>query len=94
VFWNNALVATGPSPNPVVNPTNNEWLTYTYTGLVPTGTSTPLEFTFREDPDFLSISDISVTGSGASSVPEPASLLLIGGGLLGMGTLLRRKRNA
>jgi hypothetical protein len=94
VLWNNALVSTGPSANPVVNPTSLEWQTYTYTGLVPAGGSTSLEFTFRDDPDFLSISDISVTGSGASSVPEPASLLLIGGGLLGMGALLRRKRNA
>jgi hypothetical protein len=37
---------------------------------------------------------IAFTYSSTSSVPEPASLLLIGGGLIGLGVFARRKRRS
>jgi len=68
---------------------------YTFTGLTASTTSTVLEFTGREDPAYLQLTDISVTADASPTVPEPAPLTLIGGGLLGMiCTALRAGRKA
>ncbi len=90
VLFGGSLVAA------ITDLTAGTWQPETFSGLLPTGTSTTLEFTGRDDAGVLAIDDIAVNGGtgGGSSVPEPASLLLIGGGLLGLGTMLRRRRNA
>jgi flagellin len=42
-----------------------------------TGSSTVIEFSYRDDPGYLSLDDVSVTGSiSAQSVPEPSSAVL------------------
>ena len=48
-----------------------------------------LVLAFRNDPGFYQIDDISVV-----PVPEPSTLGLIGLGLLGVGAMARRRRNA
>ena len=91
VLWDGSLVTGGQ----IVNATSSTWEEYTFTGLTASTTSTVLEFTGREDPAYLQLTDISVTADASPTVPEPASLTLIGGGLLGMiCTVLRRRRKA
>jgi hypothetical protein len=90
VLWAGAVLTT------ITDLTEDTWVLETFSGLMPTGTATTLEFTGRDDAGVLAIDDIAVNGAagGPSSVPEPASLVLIGGGLLGIGTMLRRRRSA
>lgn len=91
VLWNGSLVSGGQLSD--VTPLNT-WQQYTYT-VSATSNSTLLEFTGREDPNDLYLTDISVTPNAGPTVPEPVSLTLIGGGLLGIGAIgaiLRRRR--
>jgi hypothetical protein len=57
---------------------------YTFTA---TGSSTPLDFTFRQDPSYFVLDNVSVTGTSGviSAVPEPSTwaLMLVGFGMIG-----------
>jgi len=57
-------------------------------------TSTPLRFTFRDDPGFWAIDDISVQ-EAIAAVPEPATwmMMLLGFGAIGASMRFRRRRN-
>ena len=55
-----------------------------------TGTDT-LTFSFRDDPGYMALDNVSVTENSGQSVPEPSSLLLLGTGVLGLGGMVRRK---
>jgi hypothetical protein len=66
---------------------------FTFPGLLATGSSTALQFGFRQDPAFWSFDDVSVDTSAPASVPEPFSTLWLGltlTGMLGVSWLRRR----
>jgi hypothetical protein len=56
-----------------------------------TGTSTPLKFTFRNDPAYWFLDNVSVTQGGQGTTPEPGTLVLFGSGLVGIAGIARRK---
>lgn len=67
---------------------------FTFAGLVATGSSSSLVFSFRHDPSFWELDDVVVLPSGAARTPEPATMLLLGSGLVGLGMRMRRRRAA
>src|SRR5262249_25137737 len=84
----------GGSPvlGPVVDDAAHGYLHYTYT-LVASTASTTLAFLSRNDLGYLGLDDVSVEAPGANAVPEPASLTLLGLGLVGLvGYQWRRQR--
>jgi len=84
-LWDGAPLLSLTNPN-----TGANWTEFTFTA---TGTgSDTLTFSFRDDPAFMALDNISVTTeTGGTSVPEPSSLLLLGTGVLGLGGMVRRK---
>jgi hypothetical protein len=79
-LWNGVAVTGGT----IINAPSNTWRQYSFT-VVATGTSTVLEFTGRQDPATLYLTDISVTsGTGTPTTPAPTTSLLIVTGLVGL----------
>jgi hypothetical protein len=56
-----------------------------------TSTETPLSFTFRNDPAYWFLDNVSVSAGGQGTTPEPGTLVLFGSGLLGIAGIARRK---
>jgi flagellin len=75
--WNGSVI-TGSLMN---NAAAFDYTQFTFQGLLATGSSTVLEFGFRQDPSFWFLDDVSVT---RASVPEPLSSLWLGLTLAGM----------
>ncbi len=56
-----------------------------------TSSQTEISFTFRNDPAYWFLDDVSVSSSGGGSTPEPGTFVLFGSGLVGIAGLVRRK---
>lgn len=65
------------------------WQEFTLTTLA-TSNETPLSFTFRNDPSYWFLDNVSVSQSGGT-VPEPGTIVLFGSGILGIAGIARRK---
>jgi MYXO-CTERM domain-containing protein len=102
-FWLNTRGDTGSGGTPneytvswdgnvivdVVDAPAAPWTHYTINGLVATGTSTQLSFSFTDAPNWFGLDDVGVTDAAAT--PEPASLGLAGAALLALAAVRRRK---
>lgn len=65
------------------------WTEFTISDLATTS-STELSFTFRNDPGYWFLDNVSVSSSQGTT-PEPGTFVLFGSGLVGIGALVRRK---
>jgi hypothetical protein len=90
VLWNGTSVLD-LGPGGTLGPISTYTL-YTVTGLSAPTTSSTLTFLGRQDPSYDGLDNVDVELSGASSAPEPASFLLLGGGLPLLWAVRRRFR--
>jgi hypothetical protein len=82
VSWNGRTIS-GPSAV-----TNATWLQEAF-NVIGTGSDT-LTFTFRDDPNYIGLDDVSVAASAPSAVPEPGTWAMLLAGVGFIGFALRR----
>jgi hypothetical protein len=81
--WDSNTLLSLSNPN-----TGAGWTEFSF---VATGTgSDTIQFSFRDDPAWMALDNVSVS-QGTGTTPEPSSLLLLGSGLLAVGGVIRRK---
>ena len=84
VAWDGNTLLSFTNPN-----TGSSWTQFTLQA-PGTGTDT-LTFSFRDDPGYIALDNVSVTAQSGGTVPEPSSILLLGSGVLAMAGVIRRK---
>ncbi|HUI84137.1 MAG TPA: PEP-CTERM sorting domain-containing protein [Candidatus Binatia bacterium] len=83
-FWNGTPVLSLSDPN-----TGNAW---TLESFMETGTGhDTISFSFRDDPAWIALDNVSVSPVSTGTTPEPSSFLLLGSGVLALGGVVRRK---
>ena len=84
--WDGTSVLSLTNPN-----TGANWSEFTFTE---TGTgSDTIQFSFRDDPAYMALDNVSVS-QATGTTPEPTSLLLLGSGLLTVGGVIRKRFQA
>jgi hypothetical protein len=82
-YWNNTPVLDMSDPN-----NGGVWTLYSFQE---TGTGhDSITFAQQDDPAYIALDNVSVT-QNTGSTPEPSSILLLGSGVLGLGSVIRRK---
>ena len=87
--WNGAAVFSMASATPSNALYNYAQQSFTTTA---TGTSTVIQFLFRDDPGSWLLDDVSVVGTSVSVTPEPATMGMLASGLLGLVAIGRRRK--
>ncbi|HUI84136.1 MAG TPA: PEP-CTERM sorting domain-containing protein [Candidatus Binatia bacterium] len=83
-FWNGTPVLSLTDPN-----TGAQW---TLESFMETGTGhDTISFSFRDDPAYIALDNVSVSPVSTGTTPEPSSFLLLGTGVLALGGVVRRK---
>ncbi|HUI84138.1 MAG TPA: PEP-CTERM sorting domain-containing protein [Candidatus Binatia bacterium] len=79
--------------SPVLSLTNpNTGGVWTLESFMETGTGhDTISFSFRDDPAFMALDNVSVSPVSTGTTPEPSSFLLLGSGVLALGGVVRRK---
>jgi PEP-CTERM motif len=80
-LWNGSVIAASV----ITNSGAFGYTEYYFTGLLASSSSTSLEFDAYQQPAFYGLDDVSVV------TPEPSSILLMGSGLLTLGSWVRRR---
>ena len=81
--WDGTQIYSATNPN-----TGGQWQQFSFTE---TGTGhDTISFAFRDDPGYIALDNVSVTQQ-SGTVPEPSSILLLASGVLGLGSVARRK---
>jgi len=83
-FWDGTQVYSATDPN-----TGGVYQQFSFTE-TGTGNDT-ITFSFRDDPAYIALDNVSVSQTGTGSVPEPSSFMLLGSGVLGLAGVIRRK---
>jgi hypothetical protein len=90
-FTESAITASAAGSAQTFFSSTSGWTTQTL-NFTATGSTTTISLTGAQGWSYIGLDNVVVTGTGSNTVPEPASVALLGVGVAGLGTLRRRRR--